>query len=549
MASFSEKTDLPGNDPYEREKFVLKRLLLREEYVKLEELADELYISIPTMNRVFKKVKEILIAHKLTVISRPGYGVKIEGNEMDKRICYVHCLPALTQENKAATVCQYGMTEEDFYFVDFAIRRAIENFGYDLTETGIDNLIIHMLYAVSRVRDGNYVEDAQLTRPPSETERKMAEAIIKEIEEEFHLKFPAGETDYLVVQLRSKRSNLGGSQALIPEKVRNLIDGINQEILCHQGFDFSQDEELISMLALHLEPMLSRIRYGLQLPNPVLDEMKMGTPLAYECAVIAAQYIKEKENLTVSDDELGYLALHYSLALERFNEKNPRRKFLIVCGTGMGTAKMAQKRMEKKFSIPEENIELCSLNALPKKDLGEYEYIVSTVKIPFNVGRKVVYVSDILSDFTEDMMQAGIQISDYIDEELVFLKKDFSTREEVLYFLCDQISEKERLDFDLYELVWKRECLSSTDIGNLVAIPHPFSMCTDKTVMAVCTLKKAIVWNQRKVKVVFLISFCRDDMNWNHDFNEKLMYLIMDNKFISMLEGAEDAAQLKKLFQ
>ncbi len=44
MASFSEKTDLPGNDPYEREKFVLKRLLLREEYVKLEELADELYL-------------------------------------------------------------------------------------------------------------------------------------------------------------------------------------------------------------------------------------------------------------------------------------------------------------------------------------------------------------------------------------------------------------------------------------------------------------------------------------------------------------------------
>lgn len=286
------------------------------------------------------------------------------------------------------------------------------------------------------------------------------------------------------------------------------------------------------------------------MPNPVLREIKGEFPNAYECAVIAADHIKENYGLVISDDELGYLSLHYNLAIDRLIQNSADSRILIVCGSGISTAKLIQKKIEKKFQVSREHITLCSMRELKTKDLSGYDMVISSVKIPFSIEKKVVYIEDILDDISIDSAASDrLLLKNYISNELVFFHQDFKTREEIIDFLCRKINEVCGVGEVFKQLVWKRENLSSTDIGNFVAIPHAFSMCTENTIFSLCTLKKAVKWKQRKVKYIFLISFGKRDMEISHDLNEKMMTLLMDSRWISLLETVDNVQDLRDLFE
>lgn len=532
----------------DRERYVLKRILLNDKYTKLENLADELFVSIPTINRIFKNVKEILSAYKLKVISRPGYGVSVLGDEMNRRLCYVHCLSQISNENIEVTAEQCNMEKEDFYYIDYVIRKSLDFYEYDLTETGIKNLTVHLMYSITRMKKGCFIERAQLSRPVSDKETKIVEMIIHSLEKEYQLVFPAAEINYIQIHLLSKRANLGDDPAEFPMEITGIIHCINSRIKKILGYDLQNDLELFAMLALHIEPMLSRIKFGINMPNPVLSEVKAECPAGYECAVIAAEYLKENHGLPVSDDELGYLSLHYNLAIDRLKDNSAGGKILAVCGSGVGTARILQRKIENKFRISRDNIAICSVRKLKTMDLSEYSFIVSSVKIPDSVEKRVIYVDDILSDFSLDANPQRMLLRGLLDNRVIFLNQNFKSRKEVLDFLCMKIMETYTLGEEFRELVWKREELSSTDIGRLVAIPHAFSICTDSTIFALCTLKKAIRWKQRKVKYIFLVSFGKDDLENSHEVNEQLMELLMDPKWIALLDAADSFEDLEKIF-
>lgn len=293
-------------------------------------------------------------------------------------------------------------------------------------------MTIHLMYAVTRMKKGCYIEHTKLSYPVSEKESQIAEMIICSLEEEHHLTFPATEIDYVRIHLLSKRANLGSDQTEIPQEIVTIISSINLRIKNILGYDLQSDLELLAMLALHIEPMLSRLKFGIHMPNPVLKEIKAECPAGYECAVIAAEYLKEKYDLFVSDDELGYLSLHYNLAVDRLRASSRSGKILVVCGSGAGTARVLQRKIESQFQIDRDNIILCSMRKLKTMDLSEYSFIVSSVRIPFEVGKRVIYIDDILSDFSIDSDLGQAALRDFVDERLVFLNQDFKTRKEII---------------------------------------------------------------------------------------------------------------------
>lgn len=534
------------DSPNYRIQNTLKRLLLNEEYIKIETLADEQYVSVPTMNRIIKEIKDILKRYHLNISKRPGYGICIDGDEMNKRLCYVHLLIQDSRENIESMVKECNMKIEDYYCIDYIIRKSLDEKNYDLTEMGINNLVIHLMYAITRMKSGSFIEQIPLNYEISEKETYVAYNIIHRLEKEFKIVFPATEIDYVRIHLLSKRGNLNQNVVKITPEIEKIIGEIHNKIFQVAGLDFSKDLELLSMLALHIEPMLSRIQFGIDMPNPVLKEIKLKFPTAYECAVIASDYLIEKYDLKVSDDELGYLSLHYNLALERLHN-NKTQNVLVICGSGAGTAKLLQRKIETQFHLNSAQISLCSVRELKDKDLSQYDVIVSSVDIPDLKGKKVILVDDILSNIPSLSFEDKTSLKYYINPNLVFFQKEFKTRKEVIDYCCSKVIETYQLTNKFQKEVWKRETLSSTDIGNLVAIPHAFSMCTENTIFCICTLKKAILWKHHKVKYIFLISFGKSDLKISHDINEKLISLVLDAEWISKLDDVRTCSQLEKI--
>ncbi|WP_295764914.1 transcription antiterminator [uncultured Holdemanella sp.] len=526
---------------------IQNKLLFSDDYIKLEELADKMYISNATMRRLFNQVKKNLELYSLKIESKPSYGVKITGLEKDKRLAFTHLYTSDTHLDIDKMVKQCDMTSEDYYLMVYIVQKSLDLFDFELTQIGKRNLVVHLLYAVSRIKNGNYIEKITENIDTSECEVKIAKKIISMIEQEFNVYFPDTEIEYVKIHLLCKRANLGNTEYFVSEETEQVVENINQLILKRLKLDFTGDLELLSALSMHFESMLSRIVLGLKMPNPVLLEIKAQFPTAYDCAVIAAEYIFEHYQLVLKDDELGYLAIHYNLAIERLKSKSAL-KFLIVCSSGMGTAKLLQNKIENQFHVQKKDVKLCSLKQLQDMDLTEIDYVVSTVKIPFTLDKEIIYLDNVMSNIVIEN-DKKIDFSGLVQNDLVFINQDFKDKKSVLDFLCNEVIEFYGLNQDFKKNVFKRENISSTDIGNYVAIPHAYELCTNESVFVMCSLKKAILWNTRKVKYIFLVSYAKKDLLISHELNEKLLGHLMNPKWIALLDHVKNGQDLKRLLE
>lgn len=94
----SQKTSLLDTSS-DRIKYILKTLLYRNDYITLEELSQNIYISKNTIQNYIKQIKQTISSYNLEYITKANYGVKIIGNEDDKRKCLIDQVFAHDFEN------------------------------------------------------------------------------------------------------------------------------------------------------------------------------------------------------------------------------------------------------------------------------------------------------------------------------------------------------------------------------------------------------------------------------------------------------------------
>ena len=72
--------------------------------------------------------------------------------------------------------------------------------------------------------------------------------------------------------------------------------------------------------------------------------------------------------------------------------------------------------------------------------------------------------------------------------------------------MINRISQIVDLPNEFYDSIIEREQFSSTNIGNLIAIPHPNKPLSKEAFISVCVLSKPIIWDKESVQIIFLIS-------------------------------------------
>ncbi len=206
---------LPGA-PEERIRYELFKLLNTGEYVKMEDLADELYISRATMNNDFKIIRRILDDYALTLRTKPGYGVKVVGEEKSIRYCLAEYADVRDEEGQRS-----GMPLEQqqlFQGLDLPrIRAIILNHlrpnGIKIADLALKDLITHLAVMVLRVKEGHGLERFEKVAG-GQRDIELATTILSEMEEAFGITCPLGELDYVLLHIVSKkmvRNRVGAS--------------------------------------------------------------------------------------------------------------------------------------------------------------------------------------------------------------------------------------------------------------------------------------------------------------------------------------------------
>lgn len=532
--------------PEERISYMIKRLLLTEAYVKLDDLADEMYVSKSTIQNDLKYVKQILAKYDITLDSRPNYGLKVTASEMKLRFCMAEYLFDRNEGNRNQSLAPHlsPLPKEVLDIILEIIMRQIQLNHITLSDIAINNLLLHIAIAYKRIKSGNHVKlyKTDMQEIMGQKEYQVAKEIVAEVEQAFMVQFPQAEIAYIAIHLLGTKmlsqTNAGEHviEQAIDEEILSLVmaalDRVEQEL----NLNLKSDKELIMALSLHLKPAVNRYKYGMNIRNPMLEDIKKNYPLAFEAGVVAGLAIEEHTGTEMDENEVGYLALHIGAAIEREKLQSGPKRCLIVCASGFGTAQLLFYKLKNKFGRSLDVIGTTEYYKLSQYDLKDVNFIVSSIPIPEKLPVPVIEVNAILGDSDIDKIKEFIgnskqHIHTYFREELMFFGKKLNSQEEVLEFLHAKLYGMGLVEPSFLEAIYEREKVAPTSFGNLVAIPHPITPKSEQTFLAVCTLEKPVIWKDKPVQFVCLLSVkknSQEDLQSMYELLEK----IIDNKSI-----------------
>jgi len=496
--------------------YLLERFLLEKNYLKLEDLEDEMFVSKSTIQKDLKEVRKLLEKYKLEIGNRPHYGLYLKGTELNKRLCLSNYLLHSDTNNQIGDT-PFSIDKGFLNKIKVIIINKINQYKITISDISLENLVTHIAIACKRIEKNFIMEELNHHLDKNYPfESIVANAIVKDILYYIGIKFPKSEIDYIIIhlvgtKLLTKEELMSYSNK---DETKEIIDNILTRLKEKLNWDLYDDFEFIQALTLHIRPAINRLKYGLNIRNPLLEEIKKNYPTAFEGAVIAGKCIEKVLNKKIGENEIGYIALHIGIALERSKEKDRHiKRVLVVCASGIGSAKLLSYRLQNNFGNLIKIVDTASFYQLTDYNFSNIDLIISTIPIKTELEIPVLMVNNFLSvediDNIHDYLAFGKprEEQSYIDPSRIFLNLDLKERNSVLNFLCKQLYKQGLIPVNYIQSVLEREKLAPTSFGNLVAIPHPLYPMTEDTFWTICTLKQPIMWSDNQpVQLICLLN-------------------------------------------
>ncbi|MET3557073.1 lichenan operon transcriptional antiterminator [Streptococcus rupicaprae] len=524
------------NDSQERQRYLLNQLFFEAQVIQVAELQESFYISKSSMAQLLGQIRHQLAEYELHLERLAPSTYRVLGEERKKRQFIADYFLAdafqevLRSEGNASSL----LKSLDLSVLTEVILQECRKGQVSLSDFTLTNLVLHLGLSILRQRSGHVMSDFPLEERVTESlEYEVAARILKGLEEQLDLTFPAGETQYLALHLLTKSHHKEGPQEAQPRHKAAIV-AVLQELDKDLGSNLAQDYRLLEGLATHLQPLLLRLQYGIRLENPLLEDIVRDYGWVFELTKRAFKPLSCLAPYEISDDEWAYMTLHLIGALDR-QATQKKLKVLVVCATGVGSAQVLRYRLESQFGQRISIVDCISYHELSDSYLSGIDLLISSVDLgPLIFKVPVVVVSVFLRSEDKTLLSqtldaltigqvaapqtsrrdidqallASLEASCSEDQFLVIAEPQ--TKEgllkTMLACLDDVRSEQDLQEF--YHQVCLREQLSSTAFSDSMAFPHLMESLGQRGQVVVAILGHGLFWDidHPSVRLVFLLS-------------------------------------------
>ncbi|UWD50476.1 BglG family transcription antiterminator [Clostridioides difficile] len=486
--SFNE-VNLNSNlyDDVDRVEYIIRKILTlsneEKNTIRLEDLADSMYVSVSTVKNDLKEVKRILDKYSISIKSKHKQGICISENEDKILNCIIDLSNKRDNQLSLNDFLNDDIKEKKLIIKKILLDVLNEN-GLVLTDIEFKNVLNNILVILSRHK---YDE----------------KEFIKEYVETYN----------------NKRSSILENEQN-KEIIINSIRTFCKNLKLATSIDISHDDIFEEYLYKHISSLCKKIKLGMNQSPIIAQDIKIKYPFAFELANIAKKTIEQDLKIEINEDEVANIALHIGGAVERasYNNKDKVFKAIIVCTSGIGTSMLIKAKLENIFR---EKLEI--LKVIPSY-LAEYvkvidvDFVISTV--PIEIGDiPVINISPMLSEkeikLIEKYIETGnvyldLEIKNLFDSELFFTDLDFKYKEDVIDFMASKLVQKGYIDGDMKNSYFEREKIATTEIGNMVSIPHGAIGKVFDNKIAIGILKKPIAWEISDVRLIIMLALDKD---------------------------------------
>lgn len=508
----------------DRIKYVLNTLLYQQDYISLDKLAECVYISRNTLQNYIKTIKDILKKYNLEYISKYQYGVKIIGNEEDKRKCLIDNI--LTRDNQNYII---GFSKDELTLFDGIdlnllkniVVKHLKSIDSSINDFNLKNLILHFALMISRIQHDCYIHFINTITIPNNM-ISFIENICSQLKQNFNIIITEGEKKYMYLHIIANThfDSLEIDDENLKNDIQNLLDVIYQDY----RFDLRNDDILVKDLFNHFKSIFTTKSYSINKKNPLLNTIKNNFPLSFEITFNATSKIFNQKPNILTEDEIGYVSLHIGAAIERcFSGTLQRKNVMLVCGSGQATTRMLEARLNVFFNDKIYIVNKTSYNefiSYNENDLKNIDFVISTIPLKSNIIPTITVNFSLNSEDVEAISKFISIISSntskksdkFFDKNLFMYIDEKISKNDLLLKMYHALKKEKLVEEDFYDKVILRESLANTSMNEVFAIPHPIESWSHQTKVTVAILEKPIPWNSKdSVQIVFLLAIKKGD--------------------------------------
>ena len=543
-AALSQDSGIDPGDREERQRYLLFSLLKEREPRKIFSFSQLLGVSESTIAGDIEAIRPWLAKNHLEVVKKKGYGVFLRGQEQD----YREAMRRFIEENisiddkeaaklngnafsdalmNTADSSIYSFLDKDvLQRVNSVLQGMNEPRLNEIAENAYAGLATHIAIAIERIRKGGFLEvsDDYLDGLEDWEDYDLAVRILSHMEKEFDIEIPREEISYVLLHIQGSKLAYSNDAAYKndPDLDENdLLDIIDRMIDCYDPAlapRLKSDEDFVRGLMVHLRPVFVRLKENMNIYNPILSDIQNEYPDIFAKCASAAKEIEKTIGVSVSDEEIGFLAMHFGAADERIREQqNAARKVTIgiVCASGFGVARLMMTRLEK-FLSDKAYLKAYGRDELASSLVRDADFFVSTMNLdPYGVDYLLVsplITGSDLSAIEHKMKDYSILHRDaphadfltqlkrigFISTEISSLLEHYRSYQvaanisfrELLLFLGLKITGNTALASEVAQAVTEREKLYSQLFPELsLGLLHCRTKAVDQAVFVSCTPK------------------------------------------------------------
>jgi len=507
----------------DRINFILLYLLDLKNFTTLDKIAEEIHVSRTTLVNDFKIIKQMLECYGLALYSRQNKGMIIKGSEIDKRLLWLNCAKETHWFAKDNTDFErYSEMLADKFI------RIFQKHNHKMTDRILRELFGHVRVMIHRLKLGinldendNKIDFLKSYKMYCEIAKDINQVLVEICE----MKVAELEYIYLVIPLISSHAPFIKHQ--INDLNVEIIDLVSEIFLAieHRTGMVLEDEDLEKGLGFHLKFALNRSLLNIVFENDFLDEIKNNYILAFEFSQITADVIAKKYDFNMSEDEIGFMALHFETYLEKHKNKiRGLKKIALICENGLGMSKLLNSKLRR---IVGEVVVINTFSNVDIRDvdLNNYDVVLSTIDLNIRLKTSFIKIREI---FDENRLREKLSNALYLKgnsqiqyhhfqmvinclrSEELFMTLNQKTLSENLDIMLSKLLEIDYIDEAFIKRVKKREEESPTAIETGILLPHAVNDKSTELTVAIGVLNESVKLKDRDIRIIILMIFPPD---------------------------------------
>lgn len=312
-----------------------------------------------------------------------------------------------------------------------------------------------------------------------------------------------------------------------------------------QHFNLTVDtQKLYKSISEHVERLVLHTRDLPYFRNTLQESLRSRSPFLYDVAVYLADRLSRMLGISLSDDEIGLLAIYLGLYSRPVNADEHAISAVVICPQYQTLRDWLLAGLVGHFGSRLQIIDIVSTR--DEADGQDCDLVISTTDESSRV-HPCVQISALLSDMDFGAVDSAIlhevksksrsriahSVRRFLDPDLFFTDASPADADETISFMCNALEGRSIVPPEFRDSVRLRETYSPTAFARRFAVPHAMDFLARQTKVAVLIPRSPIDWEAADVSLVLMLAINGEDYDDFVHFYQPLISLLYDSHLYS----------------